>query len=70
MATKYILAFVCLSLAPTCMGITYQTSLVRTDTVNNLCASFSSRSQLVSSANAAEVDKYNLIMNASFSFRG
>lgn len=55
MATKYILAIICLSLAPACLGLTYQTSLVRTDTVNSLCASFSSRSQLVSSDNAAQV---------------
>jgi hypothetical protein len=38
--------------------MTYVTNPVRTETVGKLCASFSNRDQIVSSANTAEADQY------------
>ena len=49
---------------------TYVTNPVRTNTVLNLCASFASRDQIVSSADTAEADQYRQLMKTTFSVTG
>jgi len=70
MQLKLIVLCILVLLTPISMSLTYQTSSVRTEAVNKLCAKFADRAALTNSQSQADAAQYYAMMKMNFAESG